>query len=80
MEHLVAEYLRGIWDKNNIIYEGQQGFRKGYSCESQVVTVSQDIADSFDKGSIVHAIIIDFTKAFDLVPHDKLIQKLVSLT
>ncbi len=79
MEHLVAEYLRGIWDKNNIIYEGQHGFRKGYSCESQVVTVSQDIADSLDKGSIVHAIIIDFTKAFDLVPHDKLIQKISKL-
>lgn len=79
MEHLVAEYIRGILDKNNVIYEGQHGFRKGFSCESQVVSVSQDIADSLDKGTTVHAIIIDFTKAFDLVPHDKLIQKISRL-
>ena len=30
-------------------YEGQHGFRPGYSRESQVVTVCQDIADSMDE-------------------------------
>ena len=52
------------------LYEGQHGFRPGYTCQSQVVTVCQDIADSLDDGVRTDAIIIDFSKAFDLVPHE----------
>ena len=48
----------------------------GYSCESQVITVCQDIADSLDKGDRIDAIIIYFFKAFDLVPHDRLLMKI----
>ena len=60
------------------LYEGQHGFRPGYSCESQVRTVFQDIADSLDKGVRTDAIIIDFSKAFDLVPHGRLLTKIAA--
>ena len=36
----------------------------------------QDIADSLDVRVGVDTIIIDFSRAFDLVPHDRLIMKL----
>jgi len=39
MEHIIASYLRQAWDKNDWLYGGQHGFRSGYSCESQVITV-----------------------------------------
>jgi hypothetical protein len=76
MEHVIASYLRQVWDKNKWLYEGQHGFRPGYSCESQVVTVCQDIADSMDDGDRIDAIVIDFSKAFDLVLHDRLLMKI----
>jgi len=47
MEHVMASYLRQVWDNNDWLYEGQHGFRTGYSCESQVTTVCQDIANSW---------------------------------
>jgi hypothetical protein len=50
MEHVIASYLREIWDKKDWIFEGQHGFRPGCSCESQVITVCQDIADSLNNG------------------------------
>ena len=75
MEYVIASYLRQVWDKNDWLYEGQHGFRPGYSCESQVITVCQDIADSLDKGDRIDAIITDFPKAVDLVPHDRLLMK-----
>jgi hypothetical protein len=78
MEHVIASYLRHVWDKNDWLYEGQHGFRPGYSCESQVITVCQDIADSLDNGDRIDAIIIDFSKAFDLVPHGRLLTKLAN--
>ena len=37
-------------DKNDWLYEGQHGFRPGYSCESHVITVCQNIADCLDEG------------------------------
>jgi hypothetical protein len=60
MEHVIASYLREIWDKKDWIFEGQHGF----SCESQVITVCQDIADSLDNGVRTDAIIRRFFKCF----------------
>ena len=42
LEHVIPGYLRKVWDKNDWLYEGQHGFRPGYSCEIQVITVCQD--------------------------------------
>jgi hypothetical protein len=78
MKHVIAGYLRQVWDKNDWLYDGQLGFRPGYCCESQVITVCQDIADSLDVGVSINAIIIYFSKAFDLFPHDRLLMKLAA--
>ena len=78
LERVLAGYLRQVWDKNDWFYERQQGFRPGYSCESQVISVCQDIADSLEEGVSKDAIIIDFPKSFDLVPHDRLLMKLAA--
>jgi hypothetical protein len=75
MEHVIASYLRQVWNKNDWLYEGQHGFRPGSSCESQVITICQDIADSLDNGETIGAIIIDLSKAFDLVSHGRLLTK-----
>jgi hypothetical protein len=76
MEHIIASYLRQVWDKNDWLYESQHGFRPGYSCESQVISVYQDIADTLDNGDMIDTIIVDFSKAFDLVPHGRLLTKI----
>jgi hypothetical protein len=44
MGHVIASYLRKTWDKKDWLFEGQHGFRPGYSCESQVIMVCQGIA------------------------------------
>ena len=49
---------------------------RGTYCESQVVAVCQDIADSLDEGVRTDTIIIDFSKAFDLVPRCRLLTKI----
>jgi len=78
MEHIIASYLRQVWDKNYWLYEGQYGFRPGYSCESQVIAECQDIADSLDNGDKIDAIIVDFSKALDLVLHGQLLTKIAN--
>jgi len=76
IERVIASYLRQVWNKNDWFYEGQHGFRPGNLCESQVITVCQDTADSLDNGDRIDAIVIDFSKAFDLVPHGRLLTKI----
>ena len=53
-------------------------FRPGCVRESEVIRVCQDIADSLDERNGIDAIIIDISKAFDLVPHDRLLTKLAA--
>ena len=76
MEHVISSYLRQVWDKNDWLCKGQHGFRPGYSCESQVIMVCQDIVDSMDNGDRINAIVIDFLMAFDLVLRDRLLMKI----
>jgi hypothetical protein len=75
MEHIIASYLGKIWDKKDLLFEGQHAYRLGYSCESQVIMVCKDTADSLDNGSRINAIIIGFSKTFDLDPHNWLLTK-----
>ena len=43
-----------------------------------MITVCHDISESLDEEYTVDAIIIGFSKAFDLVPHDRLLTKLAA--
>ena len=78
MEHVLAGYLGEVWEMSGWLYEAQHGFRPGYSCESELVTVCQDIADLLHEGVRTDVIIIDFSKAFDLVPRDRLLTKMAA--
>ena len=78
MEHVITGYIRQLWEDRDWLYEGQHGFRPGYSCESQIITVCQHISDSIDEPARLDAIIIDFSKAFDLVSHDRLLKKIAA--
>jgi len=78
MEKVIAGYLRQVWEMSGWLYKCQHGFIPGCSCKSQLVTICQDIADSLEESVRTDAIIIDFSKAFDLVPHDRLLTKIVA--
>ena len=61
-----------------MVIRGQHSFRPGYSCESQIITVCHDIPDSLDEAARLDAIIIDHSKVFDLVPHDRLLKEIAA--
>jgi len=63
-------------DKNNLIRNSQHGFRKGYSCASNLLVFLESVTASIDAKQNVDTIYLDLAKAFDEVPHNRLIQKL----
>ncbi len=63
-------------EQHNLLVNFQHGFRKGHSCESQLITTLQDIFKAKNDGKNVDKIIIDLMETFDTVPHNRLIHKL----
>ena len=63
-------------DTHKILRPEQHGFRKGHSCGTQLVSAVHDIAMEIDKKHQVDLVVMDFQKAFDKVPHHRLLLKL----
>ena len=61
---------------NNILYENQYGFRKGHSCEHALMSAQHKILENLTKKQITLLLLIDFSKAFDMVDHNILLYKL----
>ena len=78
MEHISYKNIMHHLDDNNILFANQHGFRKNYSCEPQLILAVEDLAMNLDHGGQMDMIILDFSKAFDKVPHQHLISKLQS--
>lgn len=57
-------------------YKHQHGFRKNYSCETQLLQFTNDLFSAIDRGSYIDCVFLDFKKAFDTVSHRLLLLKL----
>ena len=68
---LVRQMLRHF-DDENIISDKQHGFRKGHSCETQLIITVNDLLASADVRNCVDIANLDFSKAFDIVSHSGL--------
>ena len=76
LEHIICKHILDHLDRNKILTTLNHGFRSGYSFETQLVTTFHDLLGKFDNGSQIDVIILDFSKAFDTVPHRKLLHKM----
>ena len=70
--------LRTTYQANNIIPPQQHGFTSGRSCSTQLLLDMNDWTNALDAGHSVDILYFDFAKAFDSVPHNRLISKLQS--
>ena len=73
MYRRVIDYL----NKKEYIYSRQYGFRAGHSCEHALLDAQSTIAKTLEKKETALLLLIDFSKAFDMVDHELLLQKLM---
>ena len=78
MEHIIVSNKLKHLHKNGIILYFQHGFQSGLSCESQIIETVHDWMTALDNKTQIDAILLDFAKAFDKVPHKRLLSKLTS--
>jgi len=62
--------------KHKLIKESQHGFVKGRSCLTNLLVFLEKVTNCIDSGYPVDVIYLDFQKAFDKVPHGRLVSKL----
>ena len=63
-------------DRHGILSDAQHGFRARRSCTTQLILTIQDLAKGVDDREQVGVVLLDFSKAFDRVPHMRLLHKL----
>ena len=63
---------------NDMLALEQFGFCKGRSCSTQLLVTLNDWFLNIDQSTPVDSIYLDFNKAFDCVPHRRLMSKLHS--
>ena len=69
MEHIIVSNLMKHLEIQNILFPLQHGFRRNHSCESQLLSLFQDLASNTTQTDML---IMDFSKAFDKVQHRRL--------
>ena len=76
LEKLVYNRLIKFLEKNKVLFENQYGFRTKHSTDHAILCIIDKIQKAIDDRSYSCGIFLDFTKAFDTVNHQILINKL----
>ena len=78
LETIIRDRMMDFLVKHKLINTSQHGFLKARSCQTNLLCFFEEITKWVDDGSPVDVIYLDFQKAFDKVPHQRLILKLKS--
>ena len=76
MEHIMVSSIMQHFETHCILNDNQHGFRRGHSCETQLLEFVEELMTSLEGGRQTDIIILDFAKAFDRVNHSLLVHKL----
>ncbi|CAB4027323.1 Hypothetical predicted protein [Paramuricea clavata] len=80
-EHVRATKVATIsisdhFPSNNLLHKAQSGFRTLFSCETAITYMIDKWAKAINEGYMNGIVLLDLRKAFDLIDHSILLQKL----
>ena len=76
MESIIKDDLMLHLKRNNLINPSQHGFMKNHSCTTNLLEFLEEVTAKADSGKSIHIIYLDFAKAFNKVPTQRLLKKL----
>ena len=75
-EKLIHKRLVSFLDKHQVIYRKQFGFRKQHSTIHALHSAVTQVVNGLNNNEAVFGVYLDFSKAFDTIQHDILLEKL----
>ena len=79
MESIIRDKLVAHMLNANLFADEQNGFVQNRDCMTNLLLALEDWADALEFGYAIDVIYTDFAKAFDSIPHNRLLLKLKSL-
>ena len=79
MESIIRDAIVEHMTKNDLFADEQHGFVPGRDCVSQLLMCLEEWTKFIERGECFDVIYTDFCKAFDSVPHERLLIKLKSI-
>ena len=76
MERVIKEKMLVHLKANNLINPSQHGFLPKKYTSTNLISYLEYVTKKLDEGKPIDVLYLDFSKAFDKVPHARLIQKL----
>ena len=76
LEHIIYSETMDHLEKYNILSDFQHGYRNKCSTETQLLKVVDYFAKSLENKTQTDSIFLDFSRAFDVVPHKRLLLKM----
>ena len=76
LEHIIVSTVMNHLESNNILSPRQHGFRRGRSCETQLLEFTEELTETMENCGQTDIVIMNFAKAFDKVNHSLLLHKL----
>ena len=76
LARLIKDHMLDFLVRHKLLNPYQHGFLKARSCLTNMLCFLEEITKWLDEGSPVDIIYLDFQKAFDKVPHQRLLLKL----
>lgn len=73
LEGILNVQLREHLESNGVLPLTQSGFRKGHSCCSALLNVTDDIFAACDNGYVTVLVLLDYSRAFDTINHEILL-------
>ena len=78
LETIIKDELMQYFKSENLLSICQHGFRSSHSCVTQLLQAVNDWSLALESGNSVDVVYLDLRKAFDCVPHRRLLTKLQS--
>ncbi|XP_065654875.1 uncharacterized protein LOC136081485 [Hydra vulgaris] len=72
LESILGDKIMNYMLTNNLLNSNQHGFRKNKSCTTNLLETQDILFDAIENGWCVDMLYTDFSKAFDKVPHMRL--------
>ena len=79
LERLIVEKINLYLNSNALLSSEQFGFRAGYSTVDLLILTYDYVTKTVDDHKVVDLVFFDYTKAFDLVSHQIVLEKLRSI-